>query len=530
MKFELNNLSQYGVVKDAPGFELPVNAWSDGKNISFKDGYINRISGEELYFYPTLSSTSQEKVRYLEPVRGDDDYYWVYCTENSVWYKNSGGTKTNLVASSGSSTQWTSGFLEGLLIISNDDFASPFTPKAWVPGGALLDLTYDSSASSTWASVNFSARSIRTYKQYIIALDVVENGTRRPRRVRWSHPADPGAMPITWDETKPQYDAGYVDLDDDPEPVLDCARLRGDNIVYKYNSIHRMTPIGAPYIFGFNEIFTNVGIRSRNCVREFYGKHACFGFEDIIIHDGQEAISILKNRIKNHIMNNIDDDNSNLCIVAIDHSDNDIYFCYPETGADALTQAVVWNWEDNTTTIRDLNNTLYISSGLVSATGQAQPFDSDTNFYDQMVGPIDSKLFSETKRTLALSYNDAYSSIATKNVFSNAFLNGTIDAFVQKDGIPLPGIDGNVDTKELKYIYRVYIRGEGNVNLSVRIAEQMHLNGQVKWHSYTFNPSTDYKVDCRVVTRVPSIRISSNSFERWKIYGITIEYDIAGYA
>lgn len=528
MKFEIKNPGQHGIIRDLPDYELPENAWSDGRNISFGDGYITRVDGEELFFYPTLSSTSAEKVRYLDPIRGENDYYWVYCTDTSIWYIDSGGTKTNIKQAAASASQWTSGFLEGMLLISNEDYSTPFHPVAWVPGGALSTLTWDTSASTTWADVNYSARTMRTYRQYAVALDVVENTVRRPRRVRWSHPADPGAMPITWDETKPQYDAGYVDLDSDPEPVVDCIRLRGDNIIYKYNSVHRMTPIGAPYIFGFSEIFNNIGARSRNCVKEFYGKHAVFGFEDIVVHDGQEIVSILDHRMRKHIIGNVDSNNSDMCTVAIDHANNDIYFCYPEIGTEALTQAVIWNWSDNTTTIRDLDNHTYVASGLVSPTGGSVSFDNDVIAYDAMNGPFDTQLYSEAQRALVFSFDDAFRSVSVKGVNSSAFLNGTIVSFVERVGLPLPGSEGNVDTKDLKYINRIYIRGEGDADLSVKIGEQYIIGGEVKLHSFTFNPSTDYKIDCRVTTRIPSIRIGYSLFEKWKIYGITIEYQLAG--
>ena len=528
MKFEIKNAAQHGVIRDLPDYELPANAWSDGRNVLFADGYISRVDGEELFFYPTLSATASEKIRYLEPIRGENDYYWVYCTDTSIWYIDSGGTKTNLKTASASAAQWTSGFLEGLLILSNEDYATPFHPVAWVPGGAMSELTWDSSASTTWADVNYAARTIRTYKQYIVALDVVENTVRRPRRVRWSHPADAGAMPITWDETKPQYDAGYVDLDSDPEPVIDCVRMRGDNLIYKYNSIHRMTPIGAPYIFGFAEIFSNIGARSRNCVREFFGKHAVFGYEDIVVHDGQEVVSILDNRMRKYIINNVDSDASDLCLVAIDHANTNVYFCYPEIGATALSQAVIWNWTENTTSIRDLDNNTYVAAGLVAPTGGSVSFDNDSIQWDAMAGPFDTQLYSEAQRTLVFGFDDSFRSVSVKGINSTAFLNGTINSFVERIGLPLPGEQGNIDTRELKYIYRVYIRGEGDVDLSVKIGEQFTIGGQVKWHSYTFNPSTDYKIDCRVTTRIPSIRIGYNLFNKYKIHGVTLEYKMAG--
>lgn len=535
MKYEIDNPAQFGIVKDLPPHEMPTNAWSDGKNVRFDDATAMRIDGETNHFTPTISASDASSIRYLDPIRGDSDYYWVYATDKALWSLNTGGTKSNLIAQGvTSSTQWTSGFLEGQVIYTNTDETTPFHPYSWAPGGAISPLTWNATgtASTSWAGETGAGNScltLRAFKQYGVALGMIENTEPFRRRVRWSHPADPGAMPITWDDTKPQYDAGYVDLDDDPEPVIDCAVMRGDNIVYKYNSIHRMSAIGAPYIFGFNRIFNNIGVRARNCVKEFYGRHVVFGFEDIIIHNGQEHQSILDHTMRSYLTNAVDDTNSDLCVVAINHQSNDIYFCYPESGEPDLTEAIVWNWADNTTTIRELPHNTYMATGLISPTGAAATFDDDTTAYSAMTGAFNTQLYTQSRRSIVHAYNDTTKQVVFQDSTSAAFINKDMLTFVERTGLPIPSLDGNIDTKELKFIYRVYIRAESSEALVVKLASQDMLNGTVTWTTYSFNPNTEYKLDCRITTRIPGIYIRPAKGASFKLHGVTMEYNMAGW-
>lgn len=41
----VTNLSDIGIIKDVPAYSLPINAWSDGNNIAFREEGVQRVSG-----------------------------------------------------------------------------------------------------------------------------------------------------------------------------------------------------------------------------------------------------------------------------------------------------------------------------------------------------------------------------------------------------------------------------------------------------------------------------------------------------
>ena len=58
--------------------------------------------------------------------------------------------------------------------------------------------------------------------------------------VKWSHQADPGTVPASWDETDPALDAGEKTLSDSPGDNITGMQLGEDFIVYKYETCHVM--------------------------------------------------------------------------------------------------------------------------------------------------------------------------------------------------------------------------------------------------------------------------------------------------
>jgi hypothetical protein len=516
--YDIDNPGQIGIIKDTPEYELPQNAWSDGYNVSFRDGKAIRGAGEQEI---TAVGATASAGYYITPVRTDASYFWVVCGSDNA-YVTDLSTVNTIYTPATSATRWTSGFLQGILLLSNGADA----PQSWVPGlsSTTTDLRYDSSSSTTWADVAASAKVVRTFGEYGVALDTTESGTRNSRRVWWSHPADAGNEPLTWDYSKAAFDAGQIELDDDPEPVVDCAAMRGDNLVYKYNSVHRMSYVGPPFIFSFSRIFNNMGIRSTDCVKEFYGRHAVFGFEDVLVHDGVNHQEILSKKTRRWLINNIDDSNSDMCCVAVDYTEQEIYFLFPEVGESFLTKALIWNYRDNTTTIRDLDDKLFAASGIVSPSVAGTTYAQDIGAFQDAIGVFDSNVYNTAEKVVAITDRNAKFSI-----FSDVNQVNDVDftAFVERQGLPLPGRDGLV-TNEIKFIRRLYPRITSSAEIKIQLASQMYLNGPIQWDIYTFDPTSEYKIDVRTTSRIPGIWIGSESGAKWELHGMGIEYITEG--
>lgn len=407
---------------------------------------------------------------------------------------------------------WTGGNIGSVPIVNN----GVDSPQMWSPVGAgtrLQSLTWAS--GQTWSSQSKLARVVRPFKQFLVALDCTESGTRYRQRVRWSHPADSGSVPATWDETDPTKDAGAYDLEEGGGSLIDCLPLRDTNIIYKDNHTVGMQHIGGQYVFRFYNIFDNSGILSRRCVKSFHGKHFVVNNGDVIVHDGSSINTVINHRKRKELFGLIDSTNYQRTFVSPNYQRHEMWVCFPQTGSSFADTAMIWNYKDDTWTTKDLPTTKHIGYGLVDPGGVDTW--AGTGTWD-----LDPSLWGELN----------YSPTIVKNLMAGStkfYLaddtdqsdGNNITAYVQKTSMDF----GEPD--RVKYIKRLWPRMKTTGAIDVSIGTQMGYLDPIQWTDYTLNIG-DSKVDCGVTGRLVSIRFKSSSNISWSLSDFDIEYDMKG--
>ena len=71
MKISVDNIGSIGVIKDVPGHELPLEAWSRGKNVRIKDNQVIKFKGHSLSLDSTIAPY------HLTPVSSGTSTYWL---------------------------------------------------------------------------------------------------------------------------------------------------------------------------------------------------------------------------------------------------------------------------------------------------------------------------------------------------------------------------------------------------------------------------------------------------------------------
>lgn len=280
---------QVGVNRDLSSHELPLNAWTDALNVRFLDGMAWQFYGHGEVF-----AGAPVVPYHVLPVNAGGVRYWVYAGLGKIYAVTGNGSSvvhTNLTRSSGgdytgAANAWTSTLLSGIPILNPGNAVD--VPQRWnldIASGKFTAL--DNWPASTYCKV------MRAYKNYLVALNVTKGTTPYPYMVKWSHPADPGAVPISWDETDATKDAGETDLADGYDPIVDGLALRDSLMIYKEASTWRMDFTGGPYVHKFQKVLGTSGLLSRNCVVEVDGWHFCLTGSDVVIHDGQATQSVL---------------------------------------------------------------------------------------------------------------------------------------------------------------------------------------------------------------------------------------------
>ena len=517
------DVGRIGLVTDLPDHELQPEAWTDVQNIRFREGWAEKFTGSEaIYDPPTVAPY------WLMPVREPDDHYWIYAGLADV-YATDGTTHKRISKSPAAYTAteakgWTGGILGGVPILNNGvDAPQMWTPVDFATPGLLADLT-------AWPA-GAEAKILRVFRNFLIALDYANGAaTRFPHMVKWSHPADPGAVPTSWDETDATVLAGEFNLAEEGGQLVDCRPLGDVNIIYKEGKTFGQQVIGGTLVFRFYTILQELGILSRRCVMALRNRHIVFGFEDIAVHDGRQAESIVERRVKRYIYNNLDATNYGLSFLAVNPREEEIWFCFPTTGAARPDRAAVWKVKDNVWGVRDLPLVSDIKWGVVDD-DPSVVWDDDSGVWDADMTAWDSRAFNPTLLGFLGSIPGSTKLYRFDSSNQEAGTNMTVR--LQRTGLAIVGRarDGSprVDLNRMKLCRGVVPKIESTGPVDITVGSQTYRDGAVTWGpTQSFDPATQVKLDTTVFGRLMAIKFESSSDIEWKLYGYDMDIEAVG--
>lgn len=511
----VQNAGSIGVVKDLSQHELPEAAWSDAMNIRFLDGYCWQFYGhDEVYIAPSTIPL------HILPVSSSGVKYWFYAGQSSVFKTTIYGgvaVHTDMTRASGgpyagSANGWTSTLLGGIPILNAGNTVD--LPQYWDlnPANKLVSLP-------NWPSNTF-CKALRSYKNYLIALNVTKAGANYRYMVKWSHPADPGAVPASWDHTDPTRDAGETDLAEGFDEIIDGLQLRDSFMIYKESSVWRMDYVGGPYVFRFQKVLGTSGALNRNCIVEVDGLHFVLTNSDVVVHDGSMATSILDKQTRRSFFQDIDVENISLCFVFKNPFFNEVYVCYPAVGSSVPNKAMVWNYKDKTVSFKSVPNIYHAASGPVdnslTATWEqdGDPWAADLSTWDGG-GLVPS---TETARTLMAGTGPKLYLLDGSASFSGALPA----AYLERRGLSFG------KPESIKLCRGVRPRIVGNTGDTVRVS----IGGQLDpWSEPEWGAFMDHVIgqtvadDCLVSGRYIAVRFETGTAYQWRLdsYDLDIE-------
>lgn len=520
-RITINNIGTVGINLDLPPDTLPPEVWTAGKNVRFRDGKVQKFPGDKLVFDPPSVAPY-----WAMPVQTKDDIFWLYMgLAKANNFK--GGTHTDITRVSGDYTgaidnYWDGGVLGGIPVINN----GVDIPQIWSPVTAaqkLIDLA-NFPASTT-------AKILKPFRNYLIAMQIVESGTEKPHMVWWSHSADPGTIPNSWDHADATKDAGRFELTDVNAGIIQDGEQLGEVfIIYKDNATHGLQFTGGQFIFRRFDVFTTTGILAQRCVVALpvvQGRptmHFVATGDDIIVHDGRSAQSVLDKRMRKFLNGSLDPENYTRSYMVLNPRDNEVWFNFPEKGATHPTTAIVWNYVDGGLGTRELKEAAYIASGAVSET-ITETWTSDSGTWDSDSEPWGRRQFNPQELDLLQCdpTNTKFLHLNQTNQFNGVNMNSS----VERSGIALAGVDrqGNpvVDLASTKLLKRIWLRAEGDP-FTVSIGAQNEIDGPITWApGKIFTPGVDSYLDFTVSGRLLAVRFESFDDITWEIHGYDIE-------
>lgn len=518
--FQIKELGGTGIITDASPYIFPFGAWSSARNLRFKEGRVEPFSWNE-----QLDVSLTHEAAFLLPFKNDDRYNWVIAGYNtvSVW---DGTSLVDVTRTSGGGynaarlVRWQGDIFQGMPVLNN----VVDVPQVWkVLSGStdFEDLPW--SATDTWATANNNCHVIRSFGNFLVALRPNLSGTDYEHSVLWSHPADPGGLPPTWDYTDPATLAGLNALSAKGGPIVDGVRLRDKFIIYKEDSVYAMSQIGGRYVMEFQELFSTFGAVAVDCVVDIGSRHVVLTRGDVMLHDGNTYKSIADKRVKRLLFGSMDVNNIEQSFLHYNRITEEVWVCVPDQGSDKPDVAAVWSIEDNTWTTRTLpDSTHCIASGVdireqpvVESwdTGPSIPWDTN-----------DYKAWSE--RDYNPNIQTAMSGDTTTIYVLDSKQPPPPTSEDQVEGV-LEGLTfGSEDL--VANVSEVWFQATGG-RFQARFGVQRFPNAEFLWSNwYTVTPGQYNIVPVRLVGGQFAMAVKASFQERWQMESIEFKFTSGG--
>lgn len=389
---------------------------------------------------------------------------------------------------------------------------------------------------------------LRSYKDFLIALNVSKSGIEYPQMVKWSDLVQFGSDPLSWDETSTTNSAGENILNQMKGGIVDGAVLRDTFMIYGENEVWAMTYIGGQFIFDFRKRFDDIGVMNTNCVVEVDGQHFVFDRNDIIAHDGASKRSIVHGKNKDFIYRGLIRDLSHLCFVAHNAKLNEIHFFYPSqdrlAGFPAPTKGcnrvAAYNYRRDTMTFYDVP---YVTASTYAAVVSGDTYESiGTVTYAQMGGTYGGSLDESERHQLLTSRKDLSKGVSASRIIGLDLVTGgrlskpvcielLKPAFVERIGIDLDEQGAAITAyKSLLKVYpQIAISGTLEGTVKFQFGANDTSGASPDWDEpQNFDPTTDYQLPVRRAGRYLAHRLTHTGVNDFSYSGFDATLTLRG--
>jgi hypothetical protein len=532
--FDINDLSKIGAIRDMKPYMLPPEAWTIALNMRYEDESLKTIEGWKQvfgtppiapHFGMILERPAASVLTFVDLV-------------SAKWYD--GVTYTDATRTVGgpytasATREWNGTIAGGGIPILNNGLDVP--QYSQTPGTGTFENLVN------WPA-NMRAKVIRAFGPHLVAMNITVAGGEFPHRVHWSHPASPGSLPNSWDETDPTRDAGNYDLPDAQSGLLlNGFPLGSIMYLYKGSSVWRMRYVGgqSKFDFGQSAWIANEGLLNAGsiCISGDGLKHIFATTSgDIMWHDGNRVQSALTLRQRRRLQTDIDPANAGECFMFANPFTNSIWFCYPESGAQFPTKALHMCYKTVGGTewaITEVDGISFRNVVVGSPPGpmafgvwdevDGVTWDSDAAVWDMAtVGggtPRRKLILLDPANSKFYSYGDSPTrdGVAFTSTLQRVGL-GVLGK--KRDGSPI------VDFQRRKMITRIFPKITGG-NVSIRFNSQQVVDGPVSnGASVNYDPTTQYFADPQTMEG-NAVGLEMSGTVPWQIDGYKINIEPLG--
>ena len=519
----VEDIGRAGIITDIPAWQLPMGTWSGGNNIRFDDVSVKKFPG-----YTEIFKTVPAPPLHLETyqIYDGEQYYWlsfgtetIHCYYGGNWYDVT--PDEGLV--NNPKIQWQTAKLGAVLVATN----GKNMPIWWPMVDGQVSHLRKFETLPNWIDQKWiDCQTMAGFKSFLFAGAIYDDASnlRMNRQIAWSDMTNQYEPPSSWDPLDPDGDAGIYELLDTEGPIVHIQQLRESLMIYKTDAVIVANFIGAPFMFGFQPLVEEVGLICKNAVADFPGGHFFMGRTDCYVNNGQTITPLLTQKIKDQLYLDLDGDSFTKCFAVTDWANNEVWACYPSVNSDYCNKALIWNFVNNTFSLRDLPQLSYIKAGIAQYLSGDDTWDAQTYAWDSTTRHWGTGSYDNVVENLV------FASTGDGKTYRHDAGN-TEDGTIMSSYVERTGMDFG-DPSSVKHVTaiwpKIWTTGT-DTTLKVSTGYQMSTEDPVTWdYVVNFNPDYMSKISVRTTGKLMAIKFESDGDFTWGVSGLEYEIVPAG--
>lgn len=337
--------------------------------------------------------------------------------------------------------------------------------------------TYTMGSSSLFADVTGSPPRARTgaaVRDFLVVGNTVDTDGTLPHRVRWAGIGTTNSWAVS--------SATQADFQNLDGPGGWVQRIVGGEygVIFQERSITRMTYVGSPAVFQFDEVESNRGTPAPGSVVKIGNWIAYLGQDGFYIFDGQTSIPIGTNRVDKTFFADLDETYVNNIRAASKFDEKIIYWAYPGVGntGGRCNKILMYNYSPTATKRWSFAEVDVINLFSSAAEGYTlEGLDTISTDIDSLSVSLDSKAWTSNTNNLS-GFNSSH--------FMVNFNGDALAASIDTQEVQL------IENKRAKVTkLRPVVEGTAST-VTVQTSERNTLNEDVTWNSAVSTESSGF--------------------------------------
>lgn len=356
----VDNVGAAGFLPDMEHWQLDANAWtlvwdaSFGENSALPpyllDEFIRQDGKLEETIFLSIFAQIVSQTTWL-----------ILCTQQKV-YATRGKelidiTPTGFQFAANTTERWQATSFNGFLVLNNN-FDEPHYWPLDVTDEAVprLRRLSDYPGSSPWPRGQ-SCKFIVGFNSALFAANITNASGNFPYLVIFSDFAEPGTLPQAW-EPRPENSAGRRDLAEGMDEIVGGLPFKDYLFIRKRNSVVIFRYTGGQFVYQRKTTSEETSILNKHCVCNTDMFQFVVAENDMYITEGTAHQSVIKNRVKQWFFKNLNKAGLDK-VFCLHHSiGTEIWVLAPQGDSRFCNMALIWNYTENTFTLRTCQNYL----------------------------------------------------------------------------------------------------------------------------------------------------------------------------